>query len=150
MPQKAIIAGLAVAAFALGPLPAQGAGPDAEAGAPHGRLLRVIEDPWAGARWLVYEDSEHPGRPARLVEAPLEATDANLRNSRPRILHSGDRLIVEEHTAVADASLAAVALGEAAEGEVVAVRLAIGGRVVKAVAEGRGRARLASGPDGQP
>jgi hypothetical protein len=72
----------------------------------------------------------HPGRSAAPVALPAP------------ILHSGDRLIVDEHTAVVDAQLEAVAMGPAAAGGSLNVRLAIGGRVVRAVATAPGRAVL--------
>ena len=151
MRQGAIAAVLVVVALAPGPARGAGASPHSEDGAPHERLLRVIDDPSTRARWLLYQDSEHPGRPARLVSVPLEQGDAGRVSSPPKesddrprapILHAGDRLTVEEHTPVADSILAAVALGQAAEGRELYVRLQIGGKVVRAVAEGPGRARL--------
>jgi hypothetical protein len=151
MRQGAMVAGLALAALALGAARAGGASPDSEAGALRGRLLRVIDDPPTAARWLLYEDTEHPGRPGRLVLIPLEEagigpacsrTKGAALQSRVPILHAGDRLTVEERTAAADATLAAVALGQAAEGGELEVRLEIGGKVVRAVAEGPRRARF--------
>ncbi len=109
-----------------------------------------MDDPSTGARWLLYEDTEHPGRPGKLIAVTLEQAAGSQAFSRTgeaadraRVaVHAGDRLTVEEHTPVADSTLAAVALGQAREGEGLEVRLKIGGRVVKAVAEGAGRARL--------
>lgn len=60
---------------------------------------------------------------------------------RPAI-HPGERLIVEENTSVVEARLEAVALGPAAIGAPFDARLAIGGRVVRVVALGAGRARI--------
>jgi flagella basal body P-ring formation protein FlgA len=59
------------------------------------------------------------------------------------VIRAGDRLIVEENTAVVEARLEAVALGAAAPGSTFNVRLRIGGRVLRAVALGPGRAALA-------
>jgi flagella basal body P-ring formation protein FlgA len=58
------------------------------------------------------------------------------------VIRSGDRLIVEEHTDVVDARLVGRALNSVALGSVFNVRLAIGGKVVRAVALGPGRAAL--------
>jgi hypothetical protein len=121
-------------------------------------LLRVIDDPSTRARWLLYEDTEHPGRPGKLVVISLEQWGIGRALSRTgeaadraRVaVHAGDRLVVEEHTLVADSTLAAVALGQATEGQEFEARLEIGGRVVKAVAEGAGRARLVEEPGGRP
>ena len=152
MRQGAIIAVFVLAALSPGPAAAGGASQEAEAGAPHGRLLRAIDDPSVGTSWLLYEDAEHPGGPARLVQVALGEAGAGRASSRAKempddsrhpIVHAGDRLTVEEHTPVADSKLAAVALSQAREGEEFEVRLEIGGRVLKAVAEGAGRARLA-------
>jgi flagella basal body P-ring formation protein FlgA len=60
------------------------------------------------------------------------------------VIRAGDRLTVEEHTAVVDAVLEARALAAAAMGAALDVRLTIGGRVVRAVALGPGRAALQS------
>ena len=56
------------------------------------------------------------------------------------LIRSGDRLVIEENSAVVEARLEAVALGPAAVGAEFKARLAIGGRVVRAVALGPGRA----------
>ena len=66
------------------------------------------------------------------------------------VIHAGDRLTVEEHTAVADAALEARALNPAARGSALEVRLAIGGRVVRAVALGPGRAAFQREIGGRP
>jgi hypothetical protein len=58
------------------------------------------------------------------------------------VIRVGDRLIVEEHTAVVDAVLEARALNPAAVGAPLDVRLTIGGNVVRVVALGSGRAAL--------
>jgi hypothetical protein len=58
------------------------------------------------------------------------------------VIRAGDRLIVEEHTAVVDAVLEARALNPAAAGAPLDVRLTMGGNVVRVVAVGPGRAAL--------
>ena len=59
--------------------------------------------------------------------------------ARPAI-HAGDALTVEEHTALVDARLEAIALGPAVEGAYFRVRLKIGGRVVRVEAVSAGHA----------
>jgi len=158
MRHVAMIAILAVSAFALSPAVAGGASSNPETGASHERLVKVIDDPSTGARWLLYEDTGHPSWPARLVAAPPEQAtksqnalrrEASADGARVAI-HAGDRLTVEEHTPVADSKLSAVALGQARKGEELEVRLEIGGRVVKAVAEGTGQAQMVGESGARP
>ena len=59
------------------------------------------------------------------------------------MIRAGDALLVEEHTAVVDARLEAVALESAAKGARFKARLKIGGKVVRAVAISPGRAGFA-------
>jgi hypothetical protein len=59
------------------------------------------------------------------------------------MIHAGDRLIVEENTALVEARLEAVALGPAQLGSPLNVRLTIGGHVVRVVALGPGHASFA-------
>ena len=56
------------------------------------------------------------------------------------VIHAGDRLIVEEHTAVAEAGWRLWRWDSAAVGRPLRVRLEIGGKVLRAVALGPGRA----------
>lgn len=118
-----------------------------------GRVLRRIDDPGTGVRWLLVYDPNHPGGPGRIVAAwdggglcgrgrPGRNTgDGNV--AQPPVIRPGDKLIVEEHRPRADASLEAVAQGSAGVGSYLSVRLKIGGKVVGAVALGPGRAELA-------
>jgi hypothetical protein len=115
-----------------------------------GDIVREIDDPNTGARWLLLRDRSHPGGPGRLVLAnesgnggePREPGAApNLAVATPAV-RSGDRLVVEESTAMVEARLDAVALGPAAIGSTVQARLAIGGKVVRAVVLAPGRAAL--------
>jgi hypothetical protein len=118
-----------------------------------GEVVREIDDPHTGARWLLMRSPEHPGGPGRLVLV------AQVRNSGPNrgqagaglgpeplvllpVIRAGDRLIVEENTAVVDARLEAIALGTAAIGSALDVRLKIGGKVLRAVALAAGRAEF--------
>jgi len=111
-------------------------------------VLREINDPWTGARWQMQRDEEHPGGPHRLLlvdagHAPVASAAVMARPAAPRpVIHPGDLLIVEEHTPVVDASLQAVALGQATAGSWLEVRLKLGGRVLRALALGPGRAVL--------
>jgi hypothetical protein len=139
--------------------------------------LRTIDDPTTGHRWLLIKDVEHPGGPGKLIlskETPSampaygvvagadgstafrSASGASARPGQvpggalqPQI-RSGDRLVVEEHSQVADVPLTAVALGPAMIGSVFKARLEIGGRVVSVVAEAPGRASFAAGRETHP
>lgn len=130
------------------------------AGQGQGQLYREIDDPHNGDRWLLLRNDETPGGPGRLVrvaaQRPATATAALSpgvpASARPAgaaeapllpVIHAGDRLVVEEHTAVVDAALEARALMPAVAGAAFEARLAIGGRVVRVVALGAGRAALA-------
>jgi hypothetical protein len=115
-----------------------------------GEMVREILDPHTGDRWLLMRNDAVPGGPGRLllVAAHRNAAGGTLARTATQteetgihpVIRAGDRLIVEEHTAVADAALEARALTPAALGSALNVRLAIGGRVVRAVALGPGRA----------
>jgi len=117
-----------------------------------GEVVREIDDPHTGDRWLLERNDQNPGGPGRLV---LVAAHRNLSGGarlQPAgeahevevlpVIRSGDRLIVEEHTALVDAVLEARALSPAALGSALEVRLAIGGNRVRAIALGPGRAAL--------
>jgi len=56
------------------------------------------------------------------------------------VIRSGERVVLEGHSAVADVRLEASAIGPARMGESFQVRMTIGGRIVKAVALGPGHA----------
>jgi hypothetical protein len=131
------------------------------------RVVREIRDPDSGACWLLIRDGAHPGGPGRLVlaEKPplLESRNQGAENRPPLrpaaessyatpvpVLHAGERLIVEEHTPVVEAHLEAVALGPAAIGEEFDVRLRVGGKVVRAVALGPGRAEFKAEREARP
>jgi hypothetical protein len=127
-------------------------------------VVREIDDPHMGARWLLMRDPSHPGGPGRLLLAdgilnPARQRDlahkdeAGIRPSRMElspVLHAGDRLIVEENTPVVEARLEAVALGPANIGSVLSVRLSLGGKVVRAVALAPGRAMLQPEMEARP
>jgi hypothetical protein len=123
------------------------------------RLLREIEDPNSGMRWLLMRDKSNPGGPGRLELVPPERDPGTLERrvqapSFPRtravwIIRAGDRLVVEEHSATTDAYLDGIALGPAGTGSALNVRLSIGGRVVRAVAMGPGRAAIEAAAGGR-
>jgi len=119
---------------------------------PEVQVLRQIEDPATGDLWLLLRDRNRPGGPGRLVLArqrsdaqraisggPVQALSAGMRP----VIHTGDALTVEEHTAVVDARLEAVALEPAAKGAHFKARLKMGGKVVRVVAVSPGRAGFA-------
>jgi hypothetical protein len=123
---------------------------------PDGQVLRQIEDSSTGDLWLLVRDQSRSAGPGRLVltrqgtktqralsggpTQPLSAA------ARP-VIRTGDALTVEEHTAVVDARLEAVALEPAVKGALLKARLKIGGKVVRVVAISPGRASFA--PEGE-
>ena len=124
-----------------------------------GALVREIVDPNLGDRWLLLRDQMHPARPGRLLLASVGEIRAGTLRLQERqdlspvlvpVIRAGDRLILEEDTPVVTSRLEAVALGAAAAGSALNVRLRVGGPVVRAVAVAPGRARLASPDQVQP
>jgi len=117
-------------------------------------IFREIRDPHSGARWLVVSDPNRPGGPGRMVAAKNDvmamAGSAPGKNVSVPVIHPGDRLVVEEHTATTEAYLEAIAVNAAAIGSRVDVRLKIGGRVVSAVAIAPGRAALSDRGEAKP
>ena len=112
-----------------------------------GNLVREIDDPCGGDRWLLVRDPSRPGGPGRLFQVsavrrkPLNPGHAGPEIEAPApVIHPGDRILVEENTPVVEARLEAVAMGPAQPGSTFTVRLAVGGRVVRVVAVGPGRA----------
>jgi hypothetical protein len=117
------------------------------------QIVREIDDPHLGTRWLLMRDPVHPAGPGRLVMISLVRGTVQVRqtgapaseviaNPLQPVIHAGDRVIVEENSPVVEARLEAVALGPAALGSALEVRLKIGGLVVRAIARGPGRAAL--------
>jgi hypothetical protein len=123
-----------------------------------GEIVREIDDPNSGARWLLERNPDHPGGPGLLVlvesgRNPVRQDQSGFEPSGvdPRtVIRAGDRLIVEENTPVVEARLEAIALGTAVLGSVLEARLKIGGRVVRAVALGPGRAELQPQTEARP
>ena len=123
-----------------------------------GEVIRAIQDPHSGERWLLMRNDDHPGGPGRLLlaNAPERSPGLAVPGTAPRsramklalpgevvAIRAGDRLVVEEHTAISDVRLEAVALEPAKVGMTLTVRLKIGGREERAVALGPGRAAFA-------
>lgn len=113
-----------------------------------GEILREIDDPHNGDRWLLVRDDSHPGGPGRLllvsavrVQARAAGLEVKTETQAP-IIRGGEKVIVEQNTAVVEARLEAVAMGPAWAGSSFNVRLTIGGRVVRAIAAGQGRGIL--------
>jgi hypothetical protein len=122
-------------------------------------LLREIDDPGLGRRWLLYRDARHPEGPGRLVAAGA------LRLNRPNaassplpgstavpipVIRAGDRVVLEESTPIVEARLEAIALVPASKGSPLKVRLVLGGKVVPAIAIAPGRVKLAAPPESRP
>jgi hypothetical protein len=126
------------------------------------QIIREILDPNNGDRWLLTLDARHPAGPGLLIRVHagahhLPASDTQpASESRPTsvplteigsdvappIIHVGDRIIVEEDSAVAESWLEAAAMEPAIAGATFQARLTIGGRVIHAVAVARGEALL--------
>lgn len=110
-----------------------------------GEVLREIDDPHTGDCWLLLRDPAHPAGPGRLVLTGLGKRSvpvmlpAEARALLP-VIRSGERVVLEGHSAVADVRLEASAMGPARIGDSFSARMTIGGRIVKAVALGPGHA----------
>jgi hypothetical protein len=114
------------------------------------RIVRQIDDPHTGRRWLLLRDEQHPEGPGRLVLAAGPAASGPRPAVATPAIRGGDRLVVEEHTARAEAWLEAEALAPAQAGSVLFVRLRIGGKVLRARAMGPGRAEFLAEAGGRP
>jgi hypothetical protein len=125
-----------------------------------GEIVREIDDPHNGDRWLLVRNAETPSGPGRLVRIAAHSNEsggtAGLAAHAPEetvqlpVIHAGDRLTVEEHTARVDATLEARALAPAAVGGSLDVRLTIGGRVARVVALGAGHAAFQTETGARP
>jgi len=122
-------------------------------------IIREISDPSTGDRWLLERDPAAPGGPGRLVRlsagegTATQDAGGQSRDDRTlpsRVIRAGDRVAVEEHTAVMDAELEGVALNGARSGASLRVRLKIGGKVVNAVALGPGRVAVTAVTGARP
>lgn len=109
-----------------------------------------LTDPATGVRWVLLRDTAHPDAPGRWVLSqaaarsgdPSGKKDGMFFRPQPPVIRSGDRIVLVEHSAIADVRLAALALTSAAKGETLRARIAIGGAVVTARADGKGLAEL--------
>jgi hypothetical protein len=118
--------------------------------------IRVIRDPHTAMRWLLKRDPTRPSGPGRMVllgqQEVTKAQFASATNENAamyqsipaNVIRTGDRLVMEENTANVTARLEATALGSAIKGAAFRVRLSIGGKIVRAVAIGPGRAAFAA------
>jgi hypothetical protein len=124
--------------------------------------IREIFDQSNGVRWTLRRDEAGSAGPGRMVltsspasrAGSLSGEDAPSHKSPERastalvpVIHAGDKLIVEEHTARVDACLEAVALEPATIGAALRVRLTIGRRIVRAIAQGPSRAAILRGSE---
>jgi hypothetical protein len=108
-------------------------------------VVRVLDDAANGDRWELVRDVNHPGGPGRMVRREGAAVKAEpvVAEKARLVIHAGDRVAVEEKTDAVVAHLEGLATTPAAYGELVTVRLKVGGWMVRAVAEAPGKARLA-------
>lgn len=113
-----------------------------------GDVLREIDDPTTGNRWLVLRNPKHPAGPGRVVltqprtnyrERNSQATQP-VRTEQGPIIRTGDVVTVEEHTPLLDLRLQAVALEPSLTGAYFTARLKIGGKVMRVMALAPGRA----------
>jgi len=94
--------------------------PEVWQGSARGEVLREIDDPHTGERWLLLRNEQNPGGPGHLVRiaaggnrfagAMPRGAGAAEEAVQPPIIRSGDRLRLEQHTAVVDAVLEARAI----------------------------------------
>lgn len=117
-------------------------------------IVKVIDDPQTGKRWLLLKNQQHPGGPGQLVPVDASLTTVAGQIARPLpsqpMIRSGDPVVVEEQTPLLEARYEAVALCSAAKGKAMNVRLKVNGKVLHAVALGPGRVALAAVPGGRP
>ena len=131
-----------------------------------GAIVREIDDPSSHARWVLVRGSGQRGGPGQMLQVVPQSGSAALSvsGSVPRfvigsvptpgsyipVIRAGDALALEEHTGVADIRLEGIALGPARLGAVLRAKLKVGGRIVRAVATGPGRATLAPDSEAWP
>ena len=125
-----------------------------------GDLYAEIDDPANGDRWLLVRNKENPAGPGRLLRIPkgeqlaelpslgyvraFARPAAQLVKLPPPVIRNGERITVEEHTAVADLQMEALAMGPAQLGARFYARLSVGGSILQVEAIAPGRARLAN------
>ena len=117
------------------------------------RVIRVVRDPHNGMRWLLERGTRNPGGPGRMIllsdgnKSQVElskSSDVKDHVAQRPVIRSGDRLVVEERSPLIEARLEAISLGAAVPGAEFNARLAIGGKVVRAIAIEAGRAAFAA------
>ena len=107
--------------------------------------VRVLVDPSTGDRWLLTRDGNNPAGPGWLIR--VAAGDRRMDGNPERrcvVVRAGDRVTVEENTAVAEVRLEATALNSARAGQKLNVRLEIGGAVIRVRAVEHGRVEMAA------
>lgn len=106
--------------------------------------MRSFDDAATGGKWVLQRGTEHPGGPGRLVQVMGKAGthDFDVARTERLIVRAGSRVLVSETTATATACLDGVALNPAARGELVKVKLTVGGWMVRAIVKAPGRAQL--------
>ena len=122
-------------------IPSEGTAQTAASNA--GELMKEIDDPHTGDRWLLMRDIRHLGGPGLMVVAAQGRTPGQTAapgESPAPIIRSGDPVIVEQNTSTMDAHLEALAMTPATAGSCFDARLRIGCGVVRAVAIAPGRA----------
>ncbi|WP_420239894.1 hypothetical protein ACOBR2_10135 [Telmatobacter bradus] len=135
---------------------------DAEASIPPGtRIVREIDDPFTGNRWVLVRNLSRPASPEELIllsrpdpakKEQLAAAHALAGASRsvPPVILAGDPVIVEETFSHVNARYEGIALQPAIEGATFQVRLKIGGAPVHCRALGPGRAAMLETQQGKP
>lgn len=109
---------------------------------PGASVLRELEDPQTGDRWLLVRDPNRPAGPGRWIlvsgpglggSTPEQLAElqpmAALPAPEPVVLRAGDHVRVEENTARIEATYEGVALEPAIRNSVVPVRLTMGALV---------------------
>jgi hypothetical protein len=112
---------------------------------PADKVVRAFEDFATGNEWVLARNAEHPGGPGRFILMSSSAPKSVRRPAiRPApVIRGGDRVTVEGKNASVTTRVEGIALSSAAAGEGLKVRLAVGGWLVRAIAEGPGKAHLA-------
>lgn len=99
---------------------------------------RILHDSPTGNTWILGRDPVHPGGPGHMVQLNSPASGrigpAQPAIDEPIVIHTGDRVVMEEETDIVHAGLEAVAIGNAATNHVLLVRVVIGGRIERAIA----------------
>jgi hypothetical protein len=128
-------------------------------------FVRQIGKAESGACWLLLRNESHPERPGRLLlKRPGDDLATSIScgsglggeslsgkaRSRELVIRTGDSLIIQEQTSQSYLQLEGVALGPAAAGDALDVRLSVFGRKVRAIAIGSGLAALLLQNEVQP